>query len=342
MSNVAFVRLFIRIFPLLFIAEVCISCVVPPPAVESRVLPAAELALISTIKRGKDYALAGRYDFAEEEFQRALIMAPNLDTLLNDLGFVIMEQGRSRESIAYFQKALTLMPGNLITATNLARAHYRSGDLELAAKEFHDVIEKTSALSQGRIPLGNNVPTPGDLVIIYRDFVTTLYILGIVDEAVCYSTQAYNLASDITAKEPHIRLLLSLGRIGPAFVLLQSLVSRTDAGLPVLPQILADYAVVLYSRKDYALADEAANRAFANAGVGENLVMESKFLKVLVAMKEQKQEDFELLSKSFLEEYPIACNPGVTITPDYWPDPLQEDAELLIKDICAKSIPLRI
>ena len=75
------------------------SCVVPPTGLEPVVIPADEFSFVSSVKRGKDYALGGRLLQAEEHFRAALRYSTEVSSVYNDLGFVLHGQSRFDEAI---------------------------------------------------------------------------------------------------------------------------------------------------------------------------------------------------------------------------------------------------
>src|SRR5690349_17055976 len=97
---------------LFFVTTFC-SCVTPPEIKSSQVLPNREVKLIGLIKRGKDYASAGRFELAEAEFRKALVLEKKLSGLHNDLGYALQAQDRQDEAAASFRKAIELDPKNL-------------------------------------------------------------------------------------------------------------------------------------------------------------------------------------------------------------------------------------
>lgn len=119
---------------------------------------------------------------AEENFMRALRLAPNDPDLSNNYGWFLCQNGRAHQSIPYFEAALRsktyqspakalnnagtcslilkdkvaadryfneafrLDPGNLTTSTNLARLNYERGDLE-RARFYINRVTKADVLS---------------------------------------------------------------------------------------------------------------------------------------------------------------------------------------------------
>jgi tetratricopeptide (TPR) repeat protein/TolB-like protein len=96
---------------------------------------------------GTAYVELGYYDQAEDEFRTALTQGET-PSLLDNLGVVLMDEGRDSEAITYFRRSLNLSPGaSSLSWINLATALRRTGrgaesaeanrkGLELAEKEM--------------------------------------------------------------------------------------------------------------------------------------------------------------------------------------------------------------
>jgi type IV pilus assembly protein PilF len=118
--------------------------------------------------RGLVYMEMGETRLAEDNFQRALKLAPNNPDLSNNFGWFLCQNGREKESIRYFEAAIAnrsykspakalnnagscslkmrdmveaeryltqafqYEPGNLDTNTNLAKLYYARGDYQRA------------------------------------------------------------------------------------------------------------------------------------------------------------------------------------------------------------------
>jgi type IV pilus assembly protein PilF len=128
------------------------------------------------------YMEMGETALAEDNFQRALRLAPNNPDLNNNYGWFLCQNGREKQSIAYFETALRSRlyqspakalnnagacslkmkdivaaerylteafrqdPGNLDTNANLAKLHYARGDYQ-QARFYLSRATKTDALS---------------------------------------------------------------------------------------------------------------------------------------------------------------------------------------------------
>ncbi|MCB0324298.1 MAG: tetratricopeptide repeat protein [Bdellovibrionales bacterium] len=235
------------------------GCIVPPADIAPQVLPRAELQVISLVRRGKDYSASGRADLAEGEFREALALRPQNESIYNDLGYVLQAQGRSDEAEAVYRAGLALAPNNAVLRANLARTLYRQGQLGPAIKEFHALLDitldtETEELSR---QYGEEF-TPEEFVGIYRDLAMAYYLLGINDEAACYSTLAFLMGANIYEAGRHARLLFSLNRVTIALHILRDVVVARNAAVPA--KILLDYGIALYLTDDYTLAKAALGR----------------------------------------------------------------------------------
>ena len=71
------------------------------------------------LQRGENAAAA-------EAFRKALAASPDSVEIMNDLAIALGREGKGQESIAMYQRALKLKPGDLVTSANLGIAYFRS------------------------------------------------------------------------------------------------------------------------------------------------------------------------------------------------------------------------
>ena len=102
---------------------------------------------------GVCYDEAGDWKSGEEAFRRALIAAPELDFLHNNLGFNLLEQGRAGEAIDAFEQALKRNPGSVVARNNLGVALARSSALSEAVRHFENVVDAASAYNNAAAAL---------------------------------------------------------------------------------------------------------------------------------------------------------------------------------------------
>ncbi len=98
----------------------------------------------------KDYAKA------EESFNEALKLDPNLSEAYNNLGLLNLLQGSYQQAISYFEKALAnpLYANAHSAKTNMAQAYYLLGDKNKAIEILTSLLRERSDYAQALIELG--------------------------------------------------------------------------------------------------------------------------------------------------------------------------------------------
>jgi tetratricopeptide (TPR) repeat protein len=307
------------------------GCVTPPQIEHSSVIDNDELQLISNIKRGKDLALSGRMDLAEQKFRLELIKYPKQSSIYADLGYVLIEQNRLEEAAAQLRMAIRLNPLNLPAHEQLARALFRQDLYQEAIEEYEQLLD----LILGEIASGRTAETAraADVIRIYRDMSTVYHALGKYDEAICYSQLSRDIGGDGLQ---HIRLLLSLDRVSTATGLLKGIVASGGAATP--PNILLDFGAALLASGDKIRGKQALDRALSAASSDAETRIEARLLKIKLADDEQNSEDLELLYQSLLDENPKLCTASdIVSAPLYWPTVLtkqMDQIEQVIKKMC--------
>jgi tetratricopeptide (TPR) repeat protein len=81
----------------------------------------------------------GEYARAEQEYQRALSIEEDPDTLTG-IGALLAYRNRDGESVAYYERAVASGPEDPLTLSNLADSYRRTGRLSLAADVYHRVL----------------------------------------------------------------------------------------------------------------------------------------------------------------------------------------------------------
>lgn len=81
---------------------------------------------------------SGDLSAGETAHRSALALSPTDDTLLNNLGFNLLQQGRPEEAIRFLQSAVDLNRGNLLARSNLAHAlAVRAADSDASGAVAH-------------------------------------------------------------------------------------------------------------------------------------------------------------------------------------------------------------
>ena len=245
---------------IIFAASIFSGWIVPPREIDTRVLSDQELALVSAVKRGKEYSNGGRHDLAEAEFRKALKINDKLTAVYNDLGVSLLGQQRANEAIEAFDRALALEPGDPVARDNLARALYRNQEHESALLEYEALIERTYRDNVGK-DSSKRLPER-EFIFVNKRMATIYYALGLVDEARCHSKLALDYAGYIDGAAHydqmllgHLRLLLSAEELKEATKLGKYAVTYRQEG-SFLPEILFDYGIALYDLGRYKASKE--------------------------------------------------------------------------------------
>jgi Flp pilus assembly protein TadD len=82
------------------------------------------------------YDVTLRPALAEPQHRAAVKLAPGAASYLNNLGFSLFLRGKTKEAIAYYEKAAALEPTSRRLRTNMGFAFAATGDLPRAAHEF--------------------------------------------------------------------------------------------------------------------------------------------------------------------------------------------------------------
>ena len=105
----------------------------------------------------------------ETLWRRALACASGNYIACNNLGNVLVKQGKLEEAIAHFQKALEILPGYPEARSNLAKARYnlgnalfKQGRLEEALAQYRASLAIEPANAEALNNLGNALATKGD------------------------------------------------------------------------------------------------------------------------------------------------------------------------------------
>jgi tetratricopeptide (TPR) repeat protein len=110
--------------------------------------------LQSQLDLGAAYYNADSLRLAADAFRRALaIDAASVPALVN-LGVVLNDLGLAPEAVGYLEQAVALKPDDVAARTNLAMAHYTSGDIETAVRLLVQVIERDPGNQLAHFQLG--------------------------------------------------------------------------------------------------------------------------------------------------------------------------------------------
>jgi predicted O-linked N-acetylglucosamine transferase (SPINDLY family) len=133
----------------------------------------------------------GRLEEAERSFRQVLSLRPELAGAQNNLGLALLNQGRLHEALTHFKSALRLQPDLADAHNSLGLAHEALGDPDAALACFEQAVAITPDHFGALANLGNS----------YKD-------AGLPEEAVAAYRAAVALRPDDSAV--HSNLLLSM------------------------------------------------------------------------------------------------------------------------------------
>jgi len=89
------------------------------------------------VDRGSQFFRQGRYAEAENEFRKAVETNPYNDVAHNNMGILLLNQGRPDEAILWLEKAMALNPHDkeILEDLNLAREKAKRGQKEKATSK---------------------------------------------------------------------------------------------------------------------------------------------------------------------------------------------------------------
>jgi tetratricopeptide (TPR) repeat protein len=293
------------------------------------VISEQEIQLISFIKRGKDYALGSRTDLAEYYFSKALLINPNLASLQNDLGYVLLRQNRISEAKSHINQALTIDQYNLVARENLARLYYFDGDFKASLEQYEKLLDLYYGYWQEK-------PDPllefsnADLVGVYRDLISLYALLGKMDESICHARLALGFGTPTFTPSHYARLLLTMGEVRQTKDYLSSIIQSQEG--PVDSKLLLDYGISLYLLNDNNLAREAFLKVLSTED--SNKTDRNLARLFLYTLDDTDLNASDLLS-DLKNDQSFCDNIGIE-TNSYLPQPLLDKLSLAVDKICER------
>ncbi len=99
------------------------------------------------------YDDTGEWKAGEEAYRKALARDPNFEPLYNNLGFNLLEQGRTTEAIAALEQALKRNRGSVVARNNLGMALAQTAAVDDAVRHFENVTDASTAYSNAAAAL---------------------------------------------------------------------------------------------------------------------------------------------------------------------------------------------
>jgi len=171
----------------------------------------------------------GRMDEAMTQFQKSLEVKPDCEEACYDLGIALEHEGRVDEAIAHYQQALEIQPAYIAARNNLGLALLQKARVEEAISQFQKALQISPEYAEAHNNLG--------LALLQK---------GRADEAISQFQKAQQINPD------YAEARLNLGN-----VLLQT--GRAD-------EAIAQYQQALQIRPDYAEAHYNLGNALAQKG----------------------------------------------------------------------------
>ena len=133
-------RLLVSILTLALAATACQS--------ESEEASRDNLDFAGLVTRGQEAFKSGRFDLAQDNYQRALNLQPDSAMVYNLVGMAYrfqynqkQEPELKKQEIAAFEKAVQLQPKFVVALVNLGSSHYYAGNKTEASRYFKQVVE---------------------------------------------------------------------------------------------------------------------------------------------------------------------------------------------------------
>ena len=126
---------------------------------------------------GEQYFARNQLAEAGEHYRKALSIYPDQPDLFDDMGALLAREGKTKEAIDYFQRALLLGVNDpALARTNLALTLQAQGDLKGAIEQFDRVIQGNPLSSAAHFNKGNALYLAGQIKDAIREYSRALEI----------------------------------------------------------------------------------------------------------------------------------------------------------------------
>ena len=165
----------------------------------------------------------GKIPEAIDHFEQALRINPNYAVAHNSLGVALLQAGKTEEAIEHFQQALRIKPDHAGAHYNLGSALQQTGRIQDAISQYEQAVQINPNLADAHYKLGN-----------------ALFQEGKIEDAIGHYEQAQHIKPDFV--EAHYNLAAAL-----------ELVGKSD-------EAIKEYEQALHLKPDFAEARTALAR----------------------------------------------------------------------------------
>ena len=217
------------------------GCALPPAAVDTAGFVAQdELEVTGLVREGLGFMRRARYVDAELAFRQAQYLAPDADTVKENLALALVGTEQFAEADTLLRALALKYPRGTRHTINLAQSYYRQGRTQEAAQRFSAALE--GAYSRREFAAAASVARSMSFLEMER---------GRAQEALCYSAEAYALKSDSTEAISHARVLLEQGLYPQAISVLTAVSASSPEVQRETNRLLA---LAAYGKEDYQAA----------------------------------------------------------------------------------------
>jgi len=335
-SNLAFLatKVILQVAPFLVLFLSLLTsqgCVLPPRGLEPVLLNPKEARFLTLVQEARVSISSRNLAKAEEDLRLARILMPDVSSAANDLGVVLMRQGRLDEASEMFRTAIGLDDKNLAAWDNLARVLYREDKINEAVEIFEKVLDVDSGLQADK-----NLNAAFDSnrrALLYRNLAQAYLISGYPDDALCYSSLAATTMANPYEWGEHVRMLMDLHLWQKAFQIQTTI--ATQYGLAMPTEVLLDYAVNALHLGQNDLVRDLVSFFVTDknaSGPEHGFVM---LLGVLVGGDDETK--FSEPFQEFVSSMPELCKDPRSTLPSYWPNDVVNSFVLLMDVYCANG-----
>jgi tetratricopeptide (TPR) repeat protein len=116
--------------------------------------PTAQPPVDDHFRKGNEFAQAGDFEMAIQEYTEALDQNPDHVSVLVNLGVAYYSTGQLEQAVAQYEKAIELAPEDADVYSNLAAAYVQLGQLDKALETYQKAVELNPDLAEAHFGLG--------------------------------------------------------------------------------------------------------------------------------------------------------------------------------------------